>query len=143
MPSKLSEKINKSELLDNILKVFGSQRDAATKLNITEQNFSHKLKRLSNNFIKELESVGVTIPYIQKLKEPNVEYEAKVVFDANMESLLKTNAYIIEELNQLKTEFKIWKGATEELLQENAQLRAQFASLLELNRKKIINKINH
>lgn len=60
--NKISTKLDYKAISTAIIEKFGSHKECAVALGISEQNLSHKLKRLSNKFIHQLKFIGVKIP---------------------------------------------------------------------------------
>ena len=55
------KKLKPDKIQEAILEKFSTQRELADTLGIDEGNLSNKIKRGSNKFIKQLESIGVVI----------------------------------------------------------------------------------
>lgn len=127
---KISEKIKREDVIEAILKKFGTQRACANALGIDETNLSNKLKRLSNRFLFELKSVGVDIPTSNK----NYTIELN---DNRVKENQQQYLNCIAEIQQLKTELleakkllSISVNRITELEKENEKLRAESAALL-------------
>lgn len=127
---KISEKIRREDVIEAILKKFGTQRACANALGIDETNLSNKLKRLSNRFLFELKSVGVDIP--TSGKNYTIELNNNQVKE-NQQQYLNC----IAEIEQLKRELTDTKkiislslNKITELETENDKLRAESAALL-------------
>ena len=94
------KKYSKEQITDAILDIFDTQKQAADLLGDTETNFSSKIKRGSNKFIKQLESVGIVFdsPIV---KEQEVEYGGLSLLE-QIKLLKEINQGLNTELKELK-----------------------------------------
>lgn len=134
--NKISSQFDYKTISTAIIEKFGSHKECAAALGISEQNLSHKLKRLSNKFIHQLKYIGVKIPDLdygftlevkkEYVKEDQQHYKDCIAEIASLKSeLLETKKLLTLSVNRIT-----------DLESENQNLRAQVASLLEINRGK-------
>lgn len=103
--------MQKDAILEQILMVFDSQKEAADALGITEQNFSHSLKRGSKKFLRRLEKIGVDIsPLINK----KIRF-GDVIENSNVGN--KGNNYSVE-VSSLKEQVKLQAELIESLREQ-------------------------
>ena len=90
------ENLSKSYVLSAILSKFGSQKECAKALNITQATLSRNLERLTEKFILRLIDAGVELaPFKFEVKEPFSNYGA--------EHQLKIKS-LLDEIRNIKAE---------------------------------------
>ena len=119
----VKKKYTKDEIQTAILRIFDIQKDAADLLGDSETNFTNKIKRGSNKFIKQLGSVGIVFdsPIV---KEQEVEY-AGMTLVKQVKLLEETNERLDTELRKLKYELLQLKkdcGHKEDCLIKNIEI---------------------
>lgn len=141
--SSLRDNIDRKLLEQRIDLKYGGQKGLAEKLKTNISNISHKLKRLSPKFVKELEEVAeLKIPYIN---EPSVKYSAED--NNNIKTLINTLDMLQKKIDEqkyendmMKKEILNMKEKNKYLDLENKKLRAQLNSLIDAHKKVEIKK---
>ena len=75
--------MQKDAILGDILKKYGSQKECAKALGITEQAFSHALSRMSNRFIARLRNIGIIVYDDDQQNKVDSVNESVVIYQAN------------------------------------------------------------
>lgn len=131
-----NKKVSKDVIIEEILKIFPTLKHCADALGMSDSNFSHAITRRSNKFIFKLKDLGVKIPEL----DYGFTLEVKNKYVKEDQQQYKT---LLEEITSLKSELSETKklitlsvNRITELETENENLRAEVASLLEVNRGK-------
>lgn len=128
--NKISSQFNQKDVSTAIIERFGSHKECAIALGISEQNLSHKLKRLSNKFIHQLKSVGVNIPPIDYGFSLNVNNEHVKEHPQQYKDCMMEIQQLKTELLQTKKLLTISLDKITDLEMENEKLRVEAAALL-------------
>lgn len=143
--NKISTKLDYQTISTAIIERFGSHKECAVALGISEQNLSHKLKRLSNKFIHQLKFIGVKIP------DQNYGFTLDIKNKFVKEDPQQYKNYLAEittlksELSETKKLITLSINRITELEKDTENLRSENAALLktiaELGGNKIGNKL--
>lgn len=134
--NKISEVLNQKIVSNAIIERYGSQKACATALGISEQNLSHKIKRLSNKFIHQLLKLGVVLPLPAMKLEVKEPYSTYGDLKTELEEIKK-------QYNNLQQLLDLSLRRIKELEGENAKLSTEIAALLEADKRRGSGKINN
>lgn len=96
------KRLLRTEILKQIHKKFGSQREFASTLGITEQNLTNKLSRLSSKFLQQIIKHGVDLRTYQGVQTGQINAEIVSV----LKDLVKSQKENIVSLNESVKEKK-------------------------------------